>query len=193
MAIAQIIQNKLTTTAALLYMAFELSNSRWKNRFSDGVKFRNRTIEAGDLVSLGDEIQNAIEKFKLAEDVEIHSCYEEGRDGFWLHRYLEDLGIDNLVVDSSSIQVDRRARKAKTDRLDVEKLMVMLIRHIGGEQKVLDGRSGADARAGGSAPNEQGKRTAAEGKDAAYQQAQVPAGHLRRHNEKDRTRISRRN
>ena len=136
MAIAQIIQNKLTTTAALLYMAFELSNSKWKIRFSDGVKFRNRTIEAGDLVSLGDEIQNAIEKFKLAEDVEIHSCYEAGRDGFWLHRYLEDLGIDNLVVDSSSIQVDRRARKAKTDRLDVEKLMVMLIRHIGGEQKV---------------------------------------------------------
>ena len=136
MAIAQIIQNQITTAKAILYIAFELANSRWKIRFSDGVKFRNRTIGAGNMVALDDEIQKAMEKFKLPEDVEIHSCYEAGRDGFWLHRNLEEMGIDNMVVDSSSIQVDRRARRAKTDRLDVEKLMVMPIRHVCGEPNV---------------------------------------------------------
>jgi transposase len=64
------------------------------------------------------------------------SCYEAGRDGFWIHRYLTSLGIENLVVDSSSIEVNRRARRAKTDRMDVEKLLAMLLRYAGGERTV---------------------------------------------------------
>jgi transposase len=62
------------------------------------------------------------------------SCYEAGRDGFWPHRFLTALGVTNLVVDSSSIEVSRRARRAKTDRLDGEKLLRLLLRHWGGEQ-----------------------------------------------------------
>jgi len=54
----------------------------------------------------------------------------------WIHRYLEKHGIQNLVVDSSSIEVSRRARRRKTDKLDVNKLLAMLIRYHGGEQKV---------------------------------------------------------
>ena len=64
----------------------------------------------------------------------MRSCYEAGRDGFWPHRWLTQLGVTNLVVDSSSIEVPRRARRAKTDRLDGEKLLRLLLRHWGGER-----------------------------------------------------------
>jgi transposase len=63
------------------------------------------------------------------------SCYEAGREGFWLHRYLLSIGIENLVVDSSSIEVKRRKRRVKTDRIDAEKLLGMLMRYHGGEKK----------------------------------------------------------
>jgi transposase len=62
--------------------------------------------------------------------------YEAGWDGFWLHRHLTASGIENLVVDSASIEVNRRAKRAKTDRLDVRKLLSMLIRYHSGERKV---------------------------------------------------------
>src|SRR5512137_597515 len=64
------------------------------------------------------------------------SCYEAGRDGFWLHRYLQTRGVNNLVVDSASIEVNRRKRRAKTDRMDVGKLLTMLVRYQQGEKKV---------------------------------------------------------
>ncbi len=64
------------------------------------------------------------------------SCYEAGRDGFWIHRCLDALDISNVVVDSSSIEVNRRKRRAKTDRLDVGKLSTMLVRYHIGEEKV---------------------------------------------------------
>ena len=66
----------------------------------------------------------------------VRSCYEAGRDGFWLHRYLTSIGIDNRVVDSSSIEVNRRQRRAKSDGLDVRKLLAMLVRYHTGESKV---------------------------------------------------------
>nr|WP_311732106.1 IS110 family transposase [Variovorax paradoxus] len=62
------------------------------------------------------------------------SCYEAGRDGWWLHRWLIEQGVDNIVVDSSSIEVNRHARRAKTDRLDGDKLLAMLLRHHRGER-----------------------------------------------------------
>jgi transposase len=64
------------------------------------------------------------------------SCYEAGRDGFWLDRALREHGIDNVVVDASSIEMPRRARRAKTDRVDLFKLMGLLLRWAGGERKV---------------------------------------------------------
>ena len=64
------------------------------------------------------------------------SGYEAGRDGFWLHRFFVSQGIENIVVDSASIEVNRRYRRAKTDRLDVHKLLTMLLRHAAGEKKV---------------------------------------------------------
>jgi transposase len=127
---------KDTIKAAIMYIAFELSNSKWKLAFSDGSKIRYKAIPAGNLAQLQVEISLAKQKFKIDEDVRVVSCYEAGRDGFWIHRYLESQGIENLIVDSASLEVNRRKRRAKTDRIDVSKLMRMLLRYWGGEKKV---------------------------------------------------------
>jgi transposase len=81
-------------------------------------------------------IAKAKARCHLAADAPVRSCYEAGRDGFWLHRWLSDQGIVNLVVDPASIEVNRRARRAKTDRLDSDKLLSMLMRYYGGERRV---------------------------------------------------------
>jgi len=133
---AQMIQENITTSNDRLYIAFELSNAKWKLAFSNGMKKRQKTIMARDLGALTEEIAKARQKFKMADDMPIYSCYEAGRDGFWIHRYLESVGIHNLVVDSSSIEVNRRHRQAKSDRIDVHKLLNMLIRYLNGEQKM---------------------------------------------------------
>jgi transposase len=83
-----------------------------------------------------DEIGLAKKRFGLAEDTAVISCYEAGRDGFWIHRFLISQGIQNIVVDSASIEVNRRKRRAKSDRLDAVKLVSMLIRWHNGEKKV---------------------------------------------------------
>jgi transposase len=99
-------------------------------------KPRLRTIAARDVDGLQREIQRAKQRFALPDTITVHSCYEAGRDGFWLHRYLDQKGIHNCIVDAASIEVNRRARRAKSDRLDVGKLLTMLIRYHGGESKL---------------------------------------------------------
>ena len=135
----------MTTSAATrkdsrgtLYLAFELSWKTWKLAFTVGraQRPRMRTIEAGDLQALKAEIEAARRRFGLAEGCRVLSCYEAGRDGFWVDRFLTSIGVENLVVDSASIEVSRRKRRAKTDRLDARKLLSMLIRWDEGEKKV---------------------------------------------------------
>src|SRR5262249_40139908 len=82
------------------------------------------------------EIKTAKERFGLPPDAPVISCYEAGRDGFWLHRLLVHEGVRNLVVDSASIEVNRRKRRAKSDRLDATKLVSMLIRWHHGQERV---------------------------------------------------------
>jgi transposase len=130
------LRTKDNIKAAVLYIAFELSNNQWKLAFSDGSKIRHKTIAAGNLSKLQEEIDLAKLKFKMIEDIRVLSCYEAGRDGFWIHRHLESQGIENLVVDSASLEVNRRKRRAKTDRIDAGKLLRMLLRYWGGENKV---------------------------------------------------------
>jgi transposase len=131
-------KQQYTDNNATLYLAFELSSSEWKLGFSTGLgqKARRRSIEAGDIDKLQAEIATAKKRFLLPETARVVSCYEAGRESFWIHRYLTESGVENLVVDSSSIEVKRRERKAKTDRLDVQKLLIMLIRYHLGERKV---------------------------------------------------------
>jgi transposase len=142
--------NRLGST---LYLAFELSQKQWKLGFTIGFaqRPRIRNIMARDLQALEHEIQTAKQRFGLPEDVPAISCYEAGRDGFWIHRYLEVSGIQNLVVDPASIEVSRRARRRKTDKLDVHKLLAMLIRYHNGERKIwrvvhVPSRQAEDAR-----------------------------------------------
>ena len=126
------------STFPTLYLAHELSNEKWRLGFTVGLgqPARERVIAAGDLSALEREIGLAKRRFGLPEGVRVLSCYEAGREGFWLHRYLTARGVENLVVDSASIEVNRRARRAKTDHLDVGKLLTMLIRFDLGEERV---------------------------------------------------------
>ena len=122
----------------VLYLAFELSEKNWKLGFTVGLaqSARLRDIPVRDIKNLQKEIQLAKKRFHLPETTMVISCYEAGRDGFWLHRCLISQGIMNLVVDSSSIEVNRRSRRNKTDKLDARKLLNMLIRYHHGENKV---------------------------------------------------------
>ena len=111
---------------------------KWKLGFSDGKawQIREAGIEARDLEACRKETERAKQRFRLDERVEVRSCYEAGREGFWLYRALEQMGIHNMVVDASSIEVNRRQRRAKTGRMEVEKLVRQLIRYGRGEHDV---------------------------------------------------------
>ena len=126
-----------STASATLWLAFELGSTKWALGFTTGVAQppRLKTIGAGDLAALEREIAVAKARFGLAPDTPVRSVYEAGREGFWLHRWLVAHGVDNIVVDSSSIEVNRKARRAKTDRLDVRKLLLQLLRWAAGETK----------------------------------------------------------
>ncbi len=105
------------SNAGILYLAFGLSRKKWKLGFSDGraSQIRQVGIEAQDLEAYRKEMERAKQRFRLDERVEVRSCYEAGREGFWLHRALEQMGIHNMVVDASSIEVNRRQRQARPD------------------------------------------------------------------------------
>jgi len=130
--------NPTTPTTPVVYLSLELGQKTWKLAFTVGLgqKPRLRTIAARDTEALMAEIRAAKKRFGLPEDAAVASCYEAGRDGFWLHRFLTSRKVENLVVDSSSIEVNRRKRRAKSDRLDAVKLVEMLIRYCNGERKV---------------------------------------------------------
>lgn len=121
-----------------LYVAFELSAKQWKLAMTSGfgVEPWVRNVTAGDLRGVERVIQQTRTRFRLAPAAPVVSCYEAGRDGFWIHRALTQLGLANRVVDSASIEVNRRARRAKTDRIDALKLVRMLVRACAGERDV---------------------------------------------------------
>jgi transposase len=127
-----------TTSEGTLFVSFELSDKNWKLGFTTGhgQKPRERTVTARDQKRVLDEIAQAKRRFGLPETAPVVSCYEAGREGFWLHRFLEAHGMTNHVVDSSAIEVSRRQRRAKSDGLDVRKLLSMLIRYHEGERQV---------------------------------------------------------
>lgn len=124
--------------APVLYMAIEIGDRQWKLGFSIGMgqRPRIRVVASRDLERLEAEIRAGKARFKVAEDAPVLSCYEAGRDAFWPHRALTRMGVRNIVVDSSSIEVNRRARRAKSDKLDVVKLGEQLIRYHAGEKRV---------------------------------------------------------
>jgi transposase len=131
-------EDQVTTSSPRLHLALELSWGQWKLAFTTGhgQAPRLRTVAARDLPTVLAEIAKAKKRFGLPDDAQLVSCYEAGRDGFWLHRWLVSQGIANVIVDSASIEVNRRKRRAKSDHLDAAKLVNMLVRYHAGETKV---------------------------------------------------------
>ncbi len=126
-----------TALVNTLFFSFELGEGTWKLSFTSGFAeqvFR-RSVTSRDRKAVLRAIEAMKKQLGLARDARVVSCYEAGRDGFWLHRFLVAHGVKNLVVDSSSIEVSRRKRRAKTDRLDGESLLDLLLRHVAGSRK----------------------------------------------------------
>ena len=129
---------ELSVNESTLYVAFELGKKDWKLAMTSGFGVQPwlRTVASRDWASVERAIAHGRARFGLSAATRVVSCYEAGRDGFWIHRALTARGVANRVVDSASIEVNRRARRAKTDRLDALKLVTMLVRVCGGETRV---------------------------------------------------------
>jgi transposase len=122
---------------ATLYVAFELGKAKWLIGLllSGESKLSQHRVDGGDTAAVWRLItkKRDVAAKKLGRPVRVVSCYEAGYDGFWLDRWLAEQGVENRVLDPSSIEVNRRA---KTDRLDLERLIRLLVRLEGGEPRV---------------------------------------------------------
>jgi transposase len=123
-----------------LFAALELSRSTWLLAVNvpDSDKIGKYRIDAGDsaaLLKLLSRLRAEAER-RCDRPVRTISIYEAGLDGFWIHRLLETNGVESHVVDAASIAVDRRHRRAKTDRIDVEMLLRTVMAWARGERRV---------------------------------------------------------
>jgi transposase len=124
-----------------IHVAIELSQRSWVMvvHSPDRGRLSRYKLAAGDvegLLELVDKVRWRLAR-SLGQLPRVVSCYEAGYDGFWLHRRLTSAGIDNLVIDPASLSVERRARQAKTDRIDGERMIRALLAHLRGEPRVL--------------------------------------------------------
>jgi transposase len=120
--------------------AVELSKKSWVIRFVTplSAKISRRILSGGDwkgLLELIEEVRGRVSR-AMGRAVEVMSCYEAGYDRFWLHRQLKAHGVRNYVIDPASLQVDRRVRRLKTDRIDTERLLRSLMAYLRGQPKV---------------------------------------------------------
>jgi transposase len=121
-------------------IAIELSVSSWfvAVRLPGSEKSRLHRVEGGDttaLLALISDLRSRAET-KLRQAVDVACCFEAGRDGFWLHRLLTAHGAIAYLLEPTSILVNRRARRAKTDRLDAEGMLRVLAAWLGGDRQV---------------------------------------------------------
>ena len=127
------------TEYATAYLVFELSKAKWKLgvMLPGSPKISHYTIDGGDLKALTGRLQDMRAKAgRSGKPVRILSCFEAGLDGHWLHRWLTDEGVVSYEVDPASIEVDRRARRVKMDRIDLDKLMRTFLAFLRGEPRV---------------------------------------------------------
>src|SRR5688500_10888793 len=123
-----------------IYLALELSRSSWlvASHTPAADKISRHKLAAGDidgLLALIERLRTRVEQ-KTGQPVQVISCYEAGYDGFWLDRKLKAEGVINYVMDPASIQVDRRARRVKTDAVDADALLRALMAFCRGARKV---------------------------------------------------------
>lgn len=129
---------EMSVSEPTLYVAFELGATSWTLAMTAALGMTPWVcvVPAGDLARVTARLVEGRRRCGLPATAVVVSCYEAGRDGFWIHRALAAIGVRNRVVDSASIEVNRRARRAKTDRLDALKLVRMLVRACSGERGV---------------------------------------------------------
>ena len=128
-------------TAAVIFVSIELSKKSWLAAIYTPLadKVGLHKVEAGDSAGLLTLVRRLMTKVEraMSEPVKVLSCYEAGYDGFWLHRVLAEAGIGNHVIDPASLQVNRRARRAKTDRIDALGMLRALMAFERGEEQVF--------------------------------------------------------
>jgi transposase len=124
----------------IVYVSIELSVSSWlvAARLPGVEKSRLHRLEGGDATALLKTIADLQLKAsaKLGCSADVACCFEAGRDGFWLHRLLTANGISAYILEPTSILVNRRARRAKTDRLDAEGMLRVLVTWLAGDRQV---------------------------------------------------------
>lgn len=127
------------STTERIMVAIEMSNKTWRLAFSKAGdrKIRQKSIRARDRVAFMGELAQAKVKLGVSPEAAVTSCYEAGRDGFWPQRWLESEGVECLILDPASIEVNRRKRRAKTDRLDAQSLARLLRRYMEGDEDVF--------------------------------------------------------
>jgi transposase len=123
---------------ATVHLVFELSKAKWLLGvlLPSCEKLSRYTIAGGDLTALASLLERVRARAaRCGKPVRILSCYEAGLDGHWLHRWLTEQGVISHEIDPSSIEVPRRARRAKTDRIDLEKLTRTFLAYLRGEPR----------------------------------------------------------
>jgi transposase len=122
-----------------ILLAIELSASAWlvAYRFPKAEKCRLQRLAGGDapaLLALISGLRSRVSAELGSADVAC--CFEAGRDGVWLHRLLTAQGVAAYVLEPTSVLVNRRARRAKTDRLDAEGMVRVLASWLSGDRKI---------------------------------------------------------
>ena len=129
------------TAAAVIFVSIELSKKSWLIAIHMPLadKIDLHRVVAGDSTGLLAHVRRLMTKVErdTSGPVKVLSCYEAGYDGFWLHRVLLEAGIINHVIDPASLQVNRRARRAKTDRIDAHGMLRALMAFERGEEQVF--------------------------------------------------------
>ncbi|AJE48706.1 IS110 family transposase [Celeribacter indicus] len=127
-------------SCANIFVSVEMSRSKWVVgiHVPTADKIALHTMTCGDVDALLTLVDRA--RAKLAPDggtPAVVVCYEAGYEGFWLYRRLITLGIRVVVIDPASLLVDRRAKRAKTDRIDARAMVRALMAWSRGEPQVL--------------------------------------------------------
>lgn len=140
MEIASVTPASAGAETATIYVALELSKGRWLVGLHTPLadKVSRFALPGGDSGALLERIgcARARAEQRLERPVRVVCCYEAGYDGFWLHRLLRTNGIENHVMDPASLLVNRRARRSKTDRIDLAALLRALMAWDRGEPQV---------------------------------------------------------
>jgi transposase len=118
-------------------MALELSNRTWRLGFSNGSRVRQKSVDARALSRVLEEIEQAKLKLGVEPGARVVACYEAGRDGHWLYRWLRSEGVEALEIDSSSIERAQGRKHVKTDGVDVERLLDLLMRYCLGFRRSM--------------------------------------------------------